>query len=124
LWLGLWAGQSGVRTPVEARYSAKDHSATEAKTASCKWVNLLFPGVKRWSCGFDHQTPSRTEVKERADLYPFFLFAFMAFYRVNFNSVLPYRLTLFQTACTDFIWVLVRLSSRNNFSFKEILKKV
>jgi hypothetical protein len=47
-----------------------------------------FPGVKRQGCDVDHPPPSSAEVKEKAELYLYFLLplcAFMAFSRVNFT---------------------------------------
>jgi hypothetical protein len=45
----------------------------------------LFPGVKQPGRGVDHPPPSSAKVKERVQLYLYFLQAFMACYRVNFT---------------------------------------
>jgi hypothetical protein len=34
-----------------------------------QWATGFFPGVKRLESGVNHPLPSRTEVKERVDLY-------------------------------------------------------
>jgi hypothetical protein len=63
----LRAGRSGYRIPVEARFSApvQTHSASYTRGTGS------FPGVKRPGRGVDHPLPSRTEVKERVELYLF-----------------------------------------------------
>jgi hypothetical protein len=65
----LWAGRSGDRIPVEARFSAPVQTGPGAQPASRTMDTGSFPGVKRPGRGIDRQPPSSAEVKERVELY-------------------------------------------------------
>ena len=66
----LWAGRSGERIPVGARFSAPVHTGPEAHPAYYTMGTRSFPGVKRPGRGVDHPPPpSSAEVKEIVDLY-------------------------------------------------------
>jgi DNA-binding sugar fermentation-stimulating protein len=65
----LWAGPSGDRIPVGARFSAPVQTDPGAHPASYTMDTGSFPGVKRPGRGVDHPPPSSAEVKERVELY-------------------------------------------------------
>ena len=65
----LWAGRSGERIPVGARYSAPVQNGSGAYPASYTMGTGSFPGMKRPGCGVDHLPSSSAEVKERVEFY-------------------------------------------------------
>jgi len=65
----LWAGRSGDRLPVGARFSAPVQTGPGAYSASYTMGTGSFPGVERSGRGVDHPPPTSTEVKERVGLY-------------------------------------------------------
>jgi len=67
--------------PVGARFSAGIQTVPVAHPASCK----MGSGSLSWPVhGFDHSSPSSTEVEEKEDIYLYSpLWAFMSFSRVN-----------------------------------------
>jgi len=65
----LWAGLSGDRIPVEARFSVPVQTGPGAHPASYTMGTVSFPGVKRPGRGFGHTPPSSAEVKECVELY-------------------------------------------------------
>jgi hypothetical protein len=69
IYIHAWAGQSGDRIPVEARFSAPVQTGAGAHPASYTMGTGSFPGVKRPGRGVNHGPPSSAEVKERVELY-------------------------------------------------------
>ena len=67
-------GRSGDRIPVGARFSASVHSGPWVCPASYAIGTGSLPGVKRLRRNDDYPLPSRTEVKERVELYLCFPF--------------------------------------------------
>jgi hypothetical protein len=65
----LWAGRSGDRMPVGARFSASIQTGPEAQQTSYTVGTVTFPRVKRPGRGVDQSLPSSAEVKERVELY-------------------------------------------------------
>ena len=61
-----------VRIPVGARISAPVQTGPGAHPAAYTMGTGSFPGVKGPGHGVDHPAPSRTEVKERVELYLYF----------------------------------------------------
>ena len=55
------------------------------------------PGVKQLGCSVNHPLPFSTKVKERADLYVYPLWAFMACYWANFTFIFSYKDQKFPT---------------------------
>ena len=72
-WVGipqsLWAGSSGDRILVGARYSAPVKTGPGTNPATYTRGTGSFPGVKRPRLGVDHPPSSSAEVKERVELY-------------------------------------------------------
>jgi hypothetical protein len=66
-------GRSGDRIPVEARFLAAVQTGTGVHPASYTMGTGSFPGVKRPGRGFDHPLSSSAEVKERVELYLYYL---------------------------------------------------
>jgi hypothetical protein len=64
----LRAGRSEDRIPVEARFSASDHTDLGAHPASCTMCTGSLPGVKRRDVAMTTPTSSG-EVKETVELY-------------------------------------------------------
>jgi hypothetical protein len=62
--VGLRAGRSGDRIPVEARFFAHVQTGPRAHPASCTMGTGSFPGVKRPWRDVDHSPPSSAEVKK------------------------------------------------------------
>ena len=65
----LWAGRSGDRIPVRARFSAPVQTGCEAHPVSYTIGARSFPGVKRPGHGVDQPPPSSAVVRERVELY-------------------------------------------------------
>jgi hypothetical protein len=65
----LWAGRSGNRIPVGAKFSAPVQSGPGAHLASHTMGTGSLLGVKRQRRGVDHPPPSSAEVKERVGPY-------------------------------------------------------
>jgi hypothetical protein len=65
----LWAGRSGDRIPVGARFSAPVQTDPGAHPVSYTIGAGSFPGVKLPERGVDHPPPSSAEVKEKVGLY-------------------------------------------------------
>ena len=65
----MWAGRSGDRIPVGARFSAPIQIGPGAHPASCTMGTGSFPGVKRPGRGADHPLPSKRRGHERVGLY-------------------------------------------------------
>jgi hypothetical protein len=65
----LWAGPSGDRIPVEARFSLLVKTGPGGQPASYTMGTGSFPGIKRPGRGVDHAPPSSAEVKETVELY-------------------------------------------------------
>ena len=59
----------GVESRWGARFSAPVQTGSEAHPASYTMGTGSFPGVKWPGSGVDHPPPSKTEVKERVELY-------------------------------------------------------
>jgi hypothetical protein len=59
----LWAGRSGDRIPVGARFFAHIQTGPGAHPASCTMGTVSFPGVKQPGRGADHPTPPSAEVE-------------------------------------------------------------
>jgi hypothetical protein len=57
----IWAGRSGDRIPVGARFFAYVQTSPGAHPASSKMGTGSFPGVKRPWRGADHPPPSSAE---------------------------------------------------------------
>jgi len=66
-----------------ARFSAPVQTGPEAHPASSTMGTTPFPGVKRPVCGIYLPPTSSAEVKERVELYLYFLWAIVACYRLN-----------------------------------------
>jgi len=62
--VGIAAGRSGGRIPVDATISASVQTGPEAHPASCTVGTGSFLLVKRTGCGVYHPLPSSAEVKE------------------------------------------------------------
>jgi len=65
----LWAGLSGDRIPMGARFSVPVQTGPGAHPASYTMCTGSFPGVKRPGRGVDHPPPSSAKVKESVELY-------------------------------------------------------
>ena len=65
----LWAGQSGDRIPMGARFSTPFQTGSGAHPAFYRTGTGSFLGVKQPGCGIDHPTTSSAKVKERVELY-------------------------------------------------------
>jgi len=65
----LRAERSGDRIPEGAKFSAPVQTGSEAHPVSYTKDIGSFPGVKRPGRDVDHPPPSRTEGKERVELY-------------------------------------------------------
>ena len=63
----LPAAQFGVRSPVRARFSTPVQTGPGAPPGS--HIMVFIPGVKRSGRGLNHPFQSRTEDKERVELY-------------------------------------------------------
>jgi hypothetical protein len=62
-------GRSGVRIPLEARFSASLQTGPGAHPTSCTMRTGSFLGVKREGRAVDHPPPSSAEVEGRVRLY-------------------------------------------------------
>jgi len=65
----LWAGWSGDRIPLGARFSTPVQTTAGAHPTSCTMVTGSFLGVKRLGHGVEHPSPSSSEVKEIVEVY-------------------------------------------------------
>ena len=65
----LWAGRSGDRIPVEARFSAPVHTGPEPHKATSTMGTGLIPGIKRPGRGVNHPPPYSVEEKGRVELH-------------------------------------------------------
>ena len=65
----LWAGRSGDRIPVSAKFSVPLQTGPGAQPASCTIDTGSFPGVKRPGRCVDYPPPSSAEVKWRVEVY-------------------------------------------------------
>ena len=65
----LWAGRSGDRIPVGARFSAPVQTGRGAHPASCTMGTGSFQGVNRPGPGADHPPPSNCRGHEGVGLY-------------------------------------------------------
>jgi hypothetical protein len=69
----LWAGRSGDRIPVEARFFAPINTGRRAHPASSTMgTGSLSQRLKQLARGFDQPTRSSAEVKETVELYLYF----------------------------------------------------
>ena len=68
IYIHAWAGQSGDRIPVEARFSAPVQTGAGAHPASYTMGTGSFPGVNWLGRGVDHGPPSSAKVKEKVEL--------------------------------------------------------
>jgi hypothetical protein len=83
----------GIESRWGTRFYAPVQTGPGAHPASYKMGTWSFPGVKQPGRGVDHPPPSRSEVKEESSFTcTLSLWAFVACYRVNFTSPLPYQL--------------------------------
>jgi hypothetical protein len=111
----LWAGWFGDQTLVGARFSIPFQKGPGAHAESRTMAAGSFLGVKWLEHGIDTSLPSRTEVKEREELYLFSLSAFMACYRVNF-TLLYFTLFIFKFA-------LMEVFFQTELESSEVLRK-
>jgi len=66
----LWAGRSGGRILVVARFLAPIQTVPMAHPSSCiMGCRVFYPRVNRPTRGVDHPPSSSTRVKERVELY-------------------------------------------------------
>jgi len=69
----LRAGRSGDRISVAARFSAPVQTGPGAQPHFYTVGTGSFPGVKRPGRGVDHPTPSSAGVKEKVEIYIYYL---------------------------------------------------
>jgi len=62
-----WAGRSGNRISLGARFSAFVHTGLGANAAYCAVGTKSYPTVKRPGC-LEHKLKSSAEVKERVEI--------------------------------------------------------
>ena len=86
-----WHGRTDCADGIISRYGPDVQTSRGAHTASCKrGIGFFFSGVNRAGRGTDHEHPSKTEVKERIELY---LWALKACSRVNLTFLLTTQYT-------------------------------
>ena len=87
----LWAGRSGDRIPVGARFSAPVHNGPGAHPGPIQWVQGPSPGIKRPGCGVNHPPHLAPRLKKEWSYTATLPLGPLTCSRVNFTSHLTQR---------------------------------